>query len=147
MHHPRALAASSVLILASLVSLTGCSDSRMALESDMKMEGTLRLEGPIQMQIQGPAMKYTGTYISENLLDRVKEKETRADWILAVFGEPEEKGKLNDGTEIWKWIYRPTMQDSSLVTLFGKDDEPPRPQQSATFLRMREGVVIEKWRD
>lgn len=140
---------------------SGCGDSTMRMEGDMKlagdmkmegdMRGTMKIEGPIQiqMEMQGPSIKYHGVYVSENLLKRVHVDSTRADWLLAVFGEPTSRAALEDGSEIWKWAYVPVAQEGSFVTLFspsgGKDE--PKVQTATTFVHLRDGVVIDKWRD
>ena len=140
--------------------LVACGESSMRLDGDMKMtgdmkmqadmNGAMRIEGPIQvqMQMQGPSVKYSGVYVSENLLKRVELKETRADWLLAVFGEPTSRTKLDDDSQIWKWAYVPVEQETSLFTVFssgGKDE--PKIQTATTFVHLRDGVAVEKWRD
>jgi len=139
----------------------GCGDSTMRMEGDMKlagdmkmegdMRGSMKIEGPIQiqMEMQGPSIKYHGVYVSDSLLERVYVDSTRADWLLAVFGEPTSRAALDDGSEIWKWAYLPVAQEGSFVTLFspsgGKDE--PKVQTATTFVHLRDGVVIDKWRD
>jgi hypothetical protein len=138
--------------LAAAAALTGCGESKMVLDGQMKgdMTAALKLEGPmqIQMQMQGPTIKYDGVYISDKLLDRVKIRETRGDWLLAVFGEPTGRAKLDNGSEIWKWSYRPMEQVGSLVSVFGgatKDE--PKLQPSTAFVQLTDNIVVEKWRD
>ncbi len=138
---------------------TSCGDTRMQMDGNMKMEGAmqmdgrvetiLKLDGPItmNMQMQGPTIEYEGIYISDALLDRVDEDETTADWILAVFGEPTSRAELNDGTEIWKWSYTPKAQTASLLSLWGGTQDEPRLQPSSAYLQLRNGKVIDKWRD
>ncbi len=142
--------------------LASCGDSTMRMEGDMKlatdmkmqgnmdMNDTMRIEGPIQvqMQMQGPSVKYSGVYISEDLLKRVELKQTRYDWLLAVFGEPTNRAELADKSEIWKWAYVPVEQETSFVTVFsggGKDE--PKIQTATTFVHLRDGVAVDKWRD
>lgn len=111
------------------------------------MVATLKLDGPIQMQLQGPSVKYDGVFVSEKLLERVKLGETRTDWLRAVLGEPTAKAPLDDGSEIWKWSYRPLEQQGSLFSVFGGSKDEPVPQPTTSFLRIKDGIVIEKWRD
>ncbi len=116
----------------------------------MKLEGSFRLDGPVEitMNMTGPSTKYTGTYVSEKLLERVRLNSTRADWLVAVFGEPDVQAKLDDGTEIWRWSYLPLEQQGAIVDVFstgGKDE--PTVKQSVTVIQLRDGVVIDKWRD
>ena len=147
-----------------LLVLAGCGENKMMLDGQMKgemkgemkadvkgeLQTTLKLDGPmtIQLQVQGPTVKYDGVYISDKLLDRVKLGETRADWLLAVFGEPTGRGPLADGEEIWKWAYRPLEQIGSAVSVFGGGSKTePSLQPSTAFVRLRGGAVVEKWRD
>lgn len=89
----------------------------------------IQLPGPVTIQIQGPSVEYEGTYISEALMDRVQLGNTTGEWILAVIGEPQMRTKMSDGSEISKWVYRPTGSQGSLVNLLGREDpEKPRPQ-------------------
>jgi hypothetical protein len=102
--------------------------------------------GPIVVNIQGPQVRYEGVNISDDLLDRVKTDRTTDDWVVAVFGEPTGRATLRDGTEIWKWVYRPVQQEGTVVELFGKSEKEPKLATRAVFLRLRDGVVIEKWK-
>jgi hypothetical protein len=143
--------------------LTGCStDKPMTLNSnlngDMKLGGDMKLsgdmkaglsvEGPIQisMQLQGPTIKYEGTYISDELFEVVKTGKTTDDWILAVFGEPTAQAALKDGTSIWRWTYRPTMQEAAVIEVFADEKKQPKLATRTVFVQLREGVVIEKWK-
>lgn len=130
-------------------------DMKGDLKGEMKGElkgdltATLNMTEPltIQMQMQGPTVKYEGTYISDELVDRIKVDKTTEDWILAVLGEPTAKADLRDGTVIWRWTYRPTVQESAIVEVFGsKDDKDPKLATSTTFVQFRNGIVIDKWK-
>ncbi len=123
-------------------------DGKMKLDTDMTMAGSMRFEGPIQIQMQGPRVEYTGVFVSEGLVDRVEPGTTRADWILAVFGEPTGRATLDDGSEIWKWAYIPLFEEKPVLAMLntGGDDEPTV-TQSTTFVHVRDGVVVETWRD
>lgn len=125
-------------------------DSAVTMAGDMKLDGAMRIEGPIQVQMsmQGPRVEYSGVYISEKLLDRVNTGKTTTDWLLAVFGEPTSRAALNDGSEIWKWAYVPLFEEKPMFAMLntgGKDE--PTVTQSTTFVQVRDGVVIETWRD
>ncbi len=135
--------------------LTGCGDSAMRMDADLNtqlagdLRGTVRLDGPvqIQMQMQGPTVRYKGTFVSEELLKRVKPDVTRADWILAVLGEPTGRAVLDDGSEIWKWVYAPIEQVASFVQVFGATEDEPPLQPVSAFVHLRAGVAIDTWRD
>ncbi len=124
------------------VGISGCGHSRV--ETDSTLHGDMKLE----MHIQGPTIKYDGVFVSEKLFDRVKEGKTGTDWLIAVLGEPTSKAELRDGSEIWKWSYRPLEQGVSVVTLFGGGSkDQPQPQPSSAFVRIQGATVVEKWRD
>lgn len=124
-------------------------DTTMKGELKGDVAGTFKLDGPvqIQMQMQGPTVKYEGTFISEKLLDRVKVGETRSDWLVAVLGEPNFKTALTNGDEIWRWTYRPMEQTSSVLSVFGSSKDEPTLQPSTSFIRISGLTVVEKWRD
>lgn len=131
-----------------LLALTGCGESKMALDGSMDLNGTVRLDGPIQMQLSGPSITYTGTYVSEKLFDRIELKRTTGEWLVAVLGEPDSKSTLSDATEIWRWAYQPTSEQISPFTVWGgggKDE--PRVRQSLTFVQLQNGIVVDRWRD
>jgi hypothetical protein len=75
-------------------------------------------------------------------------KKTRIDWVNAVFGEPTSTAKLDDGSEIWKWAYMPLELQGPLFSVWqsgGKDE--PKVRESVTFLQIKDGLVLDKWRD
>jgi hypothetical protein len=139
-----------MVLMFACAACAACSSKPLKLESEMKLDGSLRLDGPVEitMNMTGPSVKYTGTYVSEKLLERVRLNSTRADWLVAVFGAPDVQAKLDDGTEIWRWSYLPLEQQGAIVDVFaggGKDE--PAVKQSVTVIQLRDGVVIDKWRD
>ncbi len=120
------------------------------LESSLKgdLATTIKLEGPIQFQaqLQGPTIKYEGTYISDELLEQVEVSKTTSDWILAVFGKADAESPLKDGTEIWRWTYRPVEQQASMVELWTKTEKEPKLATRGVFIQFRDGVVVRKWK-
>jgi hypothetical protein len=52
---------------------------------------------------------------------------------------------LDDGTAVWKWVYRENGFNTSILQVTGAGDSPTLPQV-LTFIRMRDGTVIDKWR-
>lgn len=131
--------------------LGGCSD-HMALDGSLKgdLATTIKLDGPIvlqmQMQMQGPTVKYEGTYISDDLFAYVKVGEATDEWLTAVLGEPDAKSILQDATEIWRWTYRPVEQQSSMVEVFSESEKEPKLATRSVFVRIRARLVIEKWK-
>lgn len=129
--------------------LAGCSD-HMKLDSSMegKLETVIRADGPLQLQVQmqGPTIRYEGTYISDELLEYVKIGKSTDEWIVAVFGEPDARSVLKDGSEVWRWTYRPIEQQGSVVELFSKSEKDPKLATRTVFILLRAGVVTEKWK-
>lgn len=128
-----------MLLIGSCVALSGC-----AREMGMKME--MQMSGELQMK--GPSVVFEGMYISDALYERVTPGDTTDRMVTALFGPPAHTYPLADGTVIWKWIYREHGFDTTMFTVVGKGDEnsPSQPQQ-ITFVRFRNGIAVEKWRD
>lgn len=128
-----------------LVSLGGCIDT----SQPMRMEGSMRLDGPItiQMQMQGPSVRYEGTFVSEDLYKSVKVDETSEQWLLAALGEPDRRVQLASGGNLLVWAYRLAAVEGSFVNVVdfgGKEDKAPA--HVTTIIRVDGGVVQEKWR-
>lgn len=141
---------SMTLALLTSAGLSCCIENPMTMNGNLKGElvTTVRLAEPIQlqMQLQGPTIRYEGTYISDELVERIQVGKTTDDWILAVLGEPTGRSKLRDGTEIWQWIYRPVVQEASVVEVFAKDEKEPKLATRIVFVQIRGTVVIDKWK-
>ena len=138
----------ALLGIASL--LSACSDHlAMEMKGDMNLNGQMavKIEGPIEMKVDGPTIHYKGTYVSDKALAEVVEGRTTGEWVVAVFGEPDVRVKLSDGSEIWKWQYRPTEETAMAFSLFGGDKDKPRTPQMLAFVQIRDGIVIHKFRD
>ncbi len=139
----------SACIASAVLALAGCADP-MRIESSMRGElaTTLKLEGPIQMQIQmqGSTIRYEGTYISDELLERVQIGKATDEWLLAVLGKPDAEATLKDGSQIWRWTYRPVEQQASMVEMFSSSEKEPKLATRSVFVMLRAGVVQEKWK-
>lgn len=137
-----------VVALAGIL-LAGCANPTR-LESDMHgdLKTTLVLDKPLQMniQMQGPTVRYEGTYVSDELLERVQVGKTPSEWLIAVFGEPDAKHTMPDQSEIWRWTYRPIEQQTSMVELFSKSDKEPKLAARSVLVVLRGGVAVEKWK-
>jgi hypothetical protein len=107
----------------------------------------IALTGPITIKLEGPSVDYEGIYVSEALMERITLGQTDAEWLSAVIGEPTSRHPMSDGTEIWKWVYRPRGTQTPLVDLLGQGQEKrPDPQPITAFVRLKDGVVVDKWR-
>lgn len=129
------------------VPLGACSD-HMQMDSNLNgtMATSLKLEGPIEMRLQGPTVRYEGTYVSDELFALVKAGETTDDWLIAVFGEPDARAELRDGTSIWRWTYRPTEQTASVIEVFGGEEKEPKLSTRSVFCQIRARLVVGKWK-
>ncbi len=130
----------------------GCGDSHMRMDGDLKttmkadLNGAVKLEGPIQIQMQGPTIRYEGTYISDELVERVKVGTTTDEWIMAVFGEPTFRAELRDGSQIWRWTYGPVAQQASVIEVFSTSEKEPKLAVRTVFVQVKGGVVVDKWK-
>lgn len=106
----------------------------------------IALEGPITIQLQGPQIEHQGTYVSAALMDRIQIGMTDAEWIIAVVGEPDSRHPMSDGTELWKWVYRPAAAQQPLIDVLGTEDRRPDPQPITAYVRLQDGIVVDKWR-
>lgn len=113
---------------------------------EIKGEVPIVLKGPIVVQLQGPSVEYTGTYVSDALMERVQLGSTTSEWIRAVIGEPDSTAKMADGSEIWKWVYRPKGSQFMLLSLPGQEKQSPTPQPITAYVRVKDDVVVDKWR-
>lgn len=118
---------------------------QVANTTPIPVQGTVTLQGPIQLNIPGLSGGSTGTFITEELFKMVKEEVTTGEWVIAVFGEPDFRSSMSDGTEIWRWTFRPLGDQSPLFRVFGNDKEPT-PETLTTCVQIRDGTVIAKWR-
>jgi hypothetical protein len=117
------------------------TDHTMRLQTS-PFEARLALEGPIEISMQVPSVTYDGTYISEEQYKWLEEGETTGEWVIAALGEPDFKSTLSDGSEIWRWSFRPTAAQGNLFKLIGKSDEP-EPSNINVLVHVRDGVVID----
>lgn len=139
---PLGAAGASLFLLAGV--LPGCDTSK-----PLRMEAAMKLDGPItiQMQMQGPSVRYDGTFVSEDMFKAIVIDKTSEEWILAALGEPDRRVELRDGGSLLVWAYRLAAVEGSFVNVMdlgGKDDK--QPSNLTTVLRLEGGVVKEKWR-
>ena len=87
----------------------------------------------------------SGKYVSDRSWRQIDEGETSAAWVEATLGEPSERKRMDDGTEIWKWNYTEHKSSSGHVFLLF-DGSSSKEKQSAAIIELRDGVVVKKWR-
>lgn len=108
-------------------------------------EMNMRVGMTSPIRIEGPMIVYEGSYISDELFERIEPGKTTEDWVIALLGEPTSRFTLDDGSEVWKWVYREQGYNTSILKLTGDEESPTLPQV-LTFVRMDGNTVIEKWR-
>ena len=65
--------------------------------------------------------------------------------MQATLGDPSERSKLDDGTEIWKWNYTEHKSSSGHIFLLFDGSSTKETNQSA-IIELKDGVVVKKWR-
>lgn len=140
----------SLAMILAAVSLTGCHvvpDNPHA-KLDFNMEQPLRLsvEKPIIVRVE-TGLPYKGTYISPELVELVKVNVTPADYVVAIFGDPDSRRILNDKSEIWVWRYVPLTENAPMVSVLkAAAGTKPTAAHVTVFVRVRNGIVVEKFR-
>src|SRR5688572_24662206 len=87
----------------------------------------------------------SGKYVSDRTWRQIDEGETSAAWVEATLGEPSERKRLDDGTEIWKWTYTEHKNSSGHVFLLF-DGSSNKETQGAAIVELKDGIVVKKWR-
>ena len=87
----------------------------------------------------------SGKYVSDRTWRQIDEGETSAAWVEATLGEPSERKRIDDGTEIWRWNYTEHKSSSGHIFLLF-DGSSSKERQSAAIIELKDGVVVKKWR-
>lgn len=88
----------------------------------------------------------TGTYVGPSTFSEIEPGVTTEKWVIAALGEPTSKSTLDDGTSLWKWSYRKDKSSSSAVFLvFGGSSR--KEVEGATFVQLKDGIVVKAWQD
>lgn len=89
--------------------------------------------------------KTTGNYVAPGTLDQIKAGKTTAAWVHATLGPPSSKGKLDDGSEVWKYEYAEKRESNSAVFLiFGGSNKTEK--NHTVFVEIKDGLVTNAWR-
>jgi hypothetical protein len=87
----------------------------------------------------------TGRWVPENTFNEIKPGETSAAWVRATLGEPSEKNRIDDHSEIWKWSYsQVTSKDGYVFLIFAGSNRTETP--GAAYIEVKDGIVVRKWR-
>lgn len=88
----------------------------------------------------------SGTYIGPATFEQIEPGRTTEKWVRAALGEPTSKADLDDGSSLWKWTYRRDRASRGAVfLLFGSSSR--RESSGATFVQLKDGVVVKAWQD
>jgi outer membrane protein assembly factor BamE (lipoprotein component of BamABCDE complex) len=87
----------------------------------------------------------SGKYVSDRTWRQIDEGETSAAWVEATLGEPSERKRMDDGTEIWRWNYTEHKNSSGHIFLLFNGSSS-KEKQSAAIIELKDGVVVKKWR-
>jgi hypothetical protein len=144
----KALAAISVAALSTFVS--GCAkpgvDIGAKADISMSQPVPVRLDQPIEVHIGGLTIEYEGTMITLPVFNMV-EVGSSAEYAYALFGDPDFKSTLSDGSSVWRYAYRPKSQSGGLLGAFGSSNkEEPKPEHVTTLVFIRDNKVSGKWR-
>lgn len=90
--------------------------------------------------------RVTGAYIGPQTVAAVRPGETRAEGVVAMFGEPSNKSTLEDGSELWRWDYTRSSKGGGYVFLIAASRHRDE-VSSRTFVQLKEGVVTKVWQD
>ena len=87
----------------------------------------------------------SGKYVSDRTWRQIEEGETSVAWVEATLGEPSERRKMDNGSEIWKWNYTEHKNSSGHIFLLF-DGSSSKEKQGAAIVEFKDGVVVKKWR-
>lgn len=86
-----------------------------------------------------------GRMVGPTTLEQIEPGKNQ-DYVLALLGEPTSRAHADGGTEIWKWEYsvRKT-REGTLLFVFA--DESSTTAKGATYVELKDGVVVRRWQD
>lgn len=88
----------------------------------------------------------TGHWVPENTFDEIEAGKATSAWVAATLGQPSEKNRIDDHSEIWKWTYiQKKSNDGYVFLIFKGSDTIETP--GAVFVEFKDGVVVRKWRN
>lgn len=87
----------------------------------------------------------SGRWVPESTFDQIEPGKTKAAWVRATLGEPSEKTRVDDESEIWKWAYNEVKsKDGYVFLIFAGSTKTETP--GAAYVEVKAGVVVRKWR-
>ena len=101
------------------------------------MDGTFRMEGPLVLS--------EGSYVSDAMFESLEEGSHKS-WAIGIFGQPDQRTTLEDGSELWRWTFLQTQTDigvnPSLLSLGDGKDEKGKTAEEAMMSSQSSKTVI-----
>jgi outer membrane protein assembly factor BamE (lipoprotein component of BamABCDE complex) len=87
----------------------------------------------------------SGNYVADSTFSQIQPGRTTVGWVRATLGPPTTIESLEDGTQIWKYVYTERRESSGAVFLiFGGHDA--NETNHTAFVEIRNGLVVKAWR-
>ena len=86
----------------------------------------------------------SGNYVGASTFERIEVGQTTESWVRTVMGEPTRKTLTDDG-EIWAYTYERIEKSRGSFFLIGGSEVEET--QGGTYIKMRDGVVVDAWRE
>ncbi|MGE5610345.1 MAG: hypothetical protein ACM359_13910 [Bacillota bacterium] len=87
----------------------------------------------------------SGRYVPESVFSQIKSGQTTVDWLKDNLGEPSERCKQEDGSELWKWSYTERKQSHGEIFIIFKGSDTKEIIHSL-IVEVKDDVVTGKWR-
>lgn len=90
--------------------------------------------------------KMTGDYVGATTVGKIEPGVTTSDRVRAMLGEPTRRSHLDDGSQLWVWSWKRTSSGGGYVfpIAFGSARSE---HEGSAFVEMKDGVVVDAWRD
>lgn len=88
----------------------------------------------------------SGTYVSDSTFNQIRPGETTEGWVEATLGKPTSVSRLEDGTQVWRYIYTERRDSSGAVFLIFGGSNTTQTTHTAFVEFDPNGVVRKAWR-
>lgn len=92
------------------------------------------------------AQKRSGNYVADATFDQIKPGQTTEGWVEATLGKPTSISRLDDGSQIWKYIYTERRDSSGAVFLIFGGTNSEEKTHTAFVEINKDGIVRKAWR-
>ncbi len=86
-----------------------------------------------------------GPMVSAKTLEQIVPGRTSKAKVIALLGEPNSKQELDDGTELYKYVYTKQTQKNAVVFLLLTSHDT-MDERSELFVEIKDGVVQNFWK-